>query len=100
MKTIRKNFDERARVLYISVGNPRPAISRHLPDGILIRVDVHTGEFLGLTVFDFSTAKEKKYESTLKGSSTIPDKLLPHLINELRNVSPGSRKKAPQHTLS
>jgi hypothetical protein len=87
MEIVYKDFDKQAGVLYIYVGKPRPAISRNLPDGILIRNDVTTGEFVGLTVFDFTAKKEKEYEATLKESSSIPKNLLPQVINVLRKAS-------------
>jgi hypothetical protein len=73
-------------VLYISVGVPRPAISQYLSSGILIRTDVGTGEFVGVTVFDFSIANEHEYEDTLRHSSKTPVTLLGEVIDELRRA--------------
>jgi hypothetical protein len=87
MQAIRKDYDKEAKVLYLSVGQPRPAISRHYSDGILVRLDVSTKEFLGVTVFDFKTTKEKEYEKTLNTLSEIPHELLIQIIAALRAVS-------------
>lgn len=48
-------YDQEADVLYLSVGEPRPAISREIGDDVLLRVDPHTGEVVGLTVLNLST---------------------------------------------
>ena len=43
-------YDEDADVLYLSVGDPRPAISVDLGEGIVARYDEHEKEMVGLTV--------------------------------------------------
>lgn len=48
-------YDREADVLYLSVGDPRPAISREIGDDVLLRVDVETGQVVGLTVLNLST---------------------------------------------
>jgi hypothetical protein len=91
MNSLHRSYDKTARVLYISVGSPRPAISHHLPDGILIRTDKDTGEFVGLTVFDFTSAKEDAYETTLHSAAKIPEDLLSKLISALRTTAKPKR---------
>lgn len=48
-------YDREADVLYLSIGDPRPAISRELGDDILLRIDPETGAVIGLTVLNLST---------------------------------------------
>ncbi len=48
-------YDQEADVLYLSVGDPRPAISREIGDDVLLRVDAETGQVVGLTVLNLST---------------------------------------------
>jgi len=48
-------YDREADVLYLSIGEPRPAISREIGDDVLLRVDPNTGEVVGLTVLNLST---------------------------------------------
>mgnify|MGYP001240535106 CR=1 FL=1 len=48
-------YDQDADVLYISVGEPRKAISREIGDDVLLRVDPETGEVVGITVTNLST---------------------------------------------
>jgi uncharacterized protein YuzE len=48
-------YDREADVLYISVGNPRPAVSREIGEDVLLRVDPDNGDVVGLTVLNLST---------------------------------------------
>ena len=48
-------YDQEADVLYLSVGDPRLAISREIGDDVLLRVDTETGQVVGLTVLNLST---------------------------------------------
>lgn len=47
-------YDSEGDVLYLSVGEPRPAVSQELGDDILLRVDPETNEIVGLTVLNLS----------------------------------------------
>lgn len=47
-------YDDEGDVLYLSIGDPRPAISEELDDDVLLRHDIDTGEVVGLTVLNFS----------------------------------------------
>ena len=49
-------YDEHADVLYLSHGEPRPAISDEVSDGILLRRDPRTQAVVGLTIIDFRTS--------------------------------------------
>ncbi len=48
-------YDRDADVLYLSIGEPRPAISREIGDDVLLRIDPKTGAVVGLTVLNLST---------------------------------------------
>ncbi|MHB8629683.1 MAG: DUF2283 domain-containing protein [Aggregatilineales bacterium] len=48
-------YDREADVLYLSIGEPRPAISREIGDDVLLRVDPKTAEVVGLTILNLST---------------------------------------------
>lgn len=54
-KVMQLAYDQEADVLYVSIGDPRPAISRELGDDVLLRVDSETGEVVGLTVLNLSS---------------------------------------------
>ena len=51
-------YDREADVLYLSVGDPRPAVSREIGDDVLLRVDPDSGEVVGLTVLNLSTRED------------------------------------------
>ena len=46
-------YDPTDDVMYISVGLPRPAITIEQGEGVFLRVDPDTGEFLGATIVGF-----------------------------------------------
>lgn len=48
-------YDAEGDVLYVSLGEPRPAISREVGDDVLLRVDAETGEIVGMTILNLST---------------------------------------------
>ncbi len=48
-------YDREADVLYLSIGEPRPAISREIGDDVLLRLDPVTQDVIGLTVLNLST---------------------------------------------
>jgi uncharacterized protein YuzE len=47
-------YDRESDVLYLSIGDPRPAISREIGDDVLLRVDPDTAEVVGLTILNLS----------------------------------------------
>ena len=48
-------YDKDADVLYLSIGEPRPAISEELGDDLLLRRDLETSEVVGLTILNLSS---------------------------------------------
>ncbi|RPJ01202.1 MAG: DUF2283 domain-containing protein [Chloroflexi bacterium] len=48
-------YDTEGDVLYLSIGEPRPAVSQELGDDVLLRVDPETGDIVGLTVLNLSS---------------------------------------------
>lgn len=44
------DYDEEADVLYISVGEPQPAVGMDIGDGVVVRYDESRREVVGLTV--------------------------------------------------
>ena len=48
-------YDAQADVLYVSIGQPRAAISQEIGDDVLLRVDPESGEVVGLTILNLST---------------------------------------------
>ncbi len=43
-------YDEEADVLYLSIGEPRPAVGVDIGDGITVRYDENRQEVVGITV--------------------------------------------------
>lgn len=66
-KVMQLFYDDEGDVLYLSVGDPRPAVSEELGDDVLLRHDIETGEVVGLTVLNFSARF-----STSKDSQKLP----------------------------
>ena len=46
-------YDREADVLYITIGEPKEAISRELENDVLLRVHPETGVVVGMTVLNF-----------------------------------------------
>ena len=54
-KIITWDYDEEADVLYLSVGEPRPAVGMDIGEGIIIRYDEARREVVGLTLIGLRT---------------------------------------------
>ena len=48
--TLNWEYDDGADVLYISVGEPRPALGTDIGEGLIVRYDEKEREIVGLTV--------------------------------------------------
>lgn len=48
--TLTWEYDEEADVLYLAVGEPRPAVSIDIGEGIIVRYDETRKEVVGLTL--------------------------------------------------
>lgn len=46
-------YDEEADVLYISIGEPRPAVGTDIGEGVIVRYDQQQREVVGLTILGF-----------------------------------------------
>ena len=47
-------FDREADILYLSVGKPRPALSKEVGDDIVLRVDPKTHRVVGCTILNLT----------------------------------------------
>ncbi|MBI5637563.1 MAG: DUF2283 domain-containing protein [Nitrospinae bacterium] len=43
-------YDEEADVLYISAGEPRPAVGKDIGEGVIVRYDEKAKEIVGITI--------------------------------------------------
>ncbi len=48
--TITWDYDEEADVLYLSIGEPGPAVGIDIGEGVIVRYDEHRREVVGLTL--------------------------------------------------
>ncbi|MDE3088782.1 MAG: DUF2283 domain-containing protein [Chloroflexota bacterium] len=48
--TINWDYDEEADVLYLSLGEPRPAVGMDIGEGVVVRYDETKKEVVGLTL--------------------------------------------------
>jgi len=60
------SYDEEADVLYISFGDPQPAVSIDM-DGVLIRYREEDGEIVGVTIIGAGAMLKQK-----KGRTALP----------------------------
>ena len=73
-KQLRFFFDRDADILYLSLGKPRPAISKEVGDDILVRVDPKNHRVVGCTILNLTKRfrKMKEAESLpLSGELTL-----------------------------
>ena len=52
-------FDLEADILYLSVGKPRPAVSKEAGDDILVRLDPKTKKVVGCTILNLTKRFKK-----------------------------------------
>lgn len=49
------SYDTASDVLYVSLGEPRPALTFEERDGVLVRKDLESGEPIAVTVLDYES---------------------------------------------
>jgi len=73
-KQLRFFFDRDADILYLSLGKPRPAISKEVGDDILVRVDPKNHRVVGCTILNLTKRFRKMKEAEplpLSGELTL-----------------------------
>ena len=60
------DYDEEADVLYLSVGEPRPAVGTDIGEGLVVRYDEMTKEVVGLTLVGLRARVLKSLTSEAK----------------------------------
>lgn len=53
---ITARYDEEGDVLYVSIDSPRPALTENLGNGLLLRRDPASAQWVGVTIVDFLDA--------------------------------------------
>jgi uncharacterized protein YuzE len=51
--TLNWEYDEEADVLYLSIGEPRPAVGTDIGDGVIVRYDEKKKDVVGITIMGF-----------------------------------------------
>jgi uncharacterized protein YuzE len=77
------SYDGEGDVLYLSIGKPRPAVTRGEMNGLLVRTNPQTHQVVGLTVLDY----EKKFRQ-LDDISWIEKQSLPDEITDFLERRP------------
>ena len=52
------HYDSEADILYASVGKPKPAKSIDFPNGIVLRIDPTSGNYIGFTIINYMARKK------------------------------------------
>ena len=81
-------YDKEADVLYLSVGEQRPALSNEIEFRVLLRVDPQTGEIVGITIVDFLVWASSPTGKEIFEHHGVPASLLDCLEQVRKN--PGS----------
>jgi uncharacterized protein YuzE len=68
-KIVNSYYDEKADVLYVSFGEPRPSEVIDTGEDLLIRFDPQTGEITGFTVMNFSEFGQEIEELIAAGAT-------------------------------
>ena len=63
------DYDEEADVLYISFGQPKPALALDVGEGVLVRYREEDGELVGFTIIGLSEMLKPKIA---RGSASRP----------------------------
>ena len=63
-ESINWEYDEDADVLYLSIGEPRPAVGIDIGEGIILRYDKVCEELVGLTLIGLRARLLKNLAST------------------------------------
>jgi uncharacterized protein YuzE len=65
------DYDEDADVLYLSVGEPRPAVGMDIGEGVIVRYDEGRREVVGLTLIGLRSRLMGSLSSAAPWSPTI-----------------------------
>lgn len=73
------SYDTTADVLYISMGEPRPALTFEDRDGVLVRRDPESGETVAVTVVDYEAHFRKVQDISWLSERSLPQPLMEFL---------------------
>jgi len=73
------DYDQTSDVLYLSLGEPRPALTREDKEGLLIRTDPQSGELVGVTVVAYDRHFRHLQDVSWLETSGLPRNLVDYL---------------------
>jgi uncharacterized protein YuzE len=65
------DYDEEADVLYLSVGEPRPAVGVDIGEGVILRYDETQKEVVGLTLIGLRARLVKELQEKLTNQPNV-----------------------------
>ncbi len=54
------NYDSEDDILYLSIGEPEPSITKEIEEGIFVRKSIKTKRITGITILDYKFRKKNK----------------------------------------
>ena len=84
------SYDKKRDVPYVSIGQPRDAVSREVRSGIFVHLHPRTGKVIGYTLLDFQRRASRKGKAVETSAFAIPVEAtfrLPLTATRRRSVS-------------
>jgi hypothetical protein len=79
MDKVKVSYDRGGDVLYLSIGEARPAITKGERNGLLIRTDPQTHEVVGLTILDYEEKFRRLADFSWIEEEHLPDEIMDFL---------------------
>ena len=75
------DYDRTTDVLYLSIGEPRPALTVEDRDGLLIRKDIKSGQPIGVTILNYESRFRRLTDVAWLRSLGLPADLASYLVD-------------------
>jgi hypothetical protein len=79
LANISVSYDRTTDVLYVSEGDPKPALTSETREGVLVRRDPRTGKPIAVTVLDYENRFRRLRDISWLGSLGLPSDLFEYL---------------------
>lgn len=79
LRNLQISYDEDSDVLYVSIGEPRPALTYEEDGGVLIRRDPETQKVVGVTVVDYDHRFRALPDVSWLETKGLPSELVSYL---------------------
>ncbi len=87
---INYDYDDKYDVLYLSIGNPKPAYGDEIEEGTIIRRDIKTDKIVGLTIIGFRNKSKVLWSSSR--ISKLPQPFTAEIFTKLQKAIDKRRK--------